>query len=817
MPDPLASPASSDAAARTDGQTRVETPATTTTDLVVTGMTCAACQASVQRALARQPGVRQATVNFMTGQARVVFDPALVDPVQFVDAVEAAGYDATLQASETSAIAAQQAHDARTRDEYRALRMRAVVSVATGLAAMVLSMPLMAPMGSAGEPMAGDPFMHAVMERLAPGLERLAPWLYRVPQAWLTWTLLAVTVGIMAWAGRRFYVDGFRALVRRAPDMNSLVAVGTGAAFTYSAVATVAPGVLMRADRMPDVYFEAVIIIIALVLAGRALEARARLQTADALRGLIALRPTTAWRVEHGAVREIPVDQVRRGDVVLVRPGERVPVDGEVVEGETAVDESMLTGEPMPVSKRPGSTVVGGTINQMGAIRCRATAVGPDATLAQIVRLMRDAQASRAPIQHVADRVSAVFVPGVMLASAVTVAAWLLLDPAGGIVTALAAGVSVLIIACPCAMGLAVPTAVMVATGRAGRLGLLLKGGEALQRLADVDTVVLDKTGTLTAGAPSVAASLPLAMGERDLLLLAAAVEQSSEHPLAHALVTEARARGVDLPPVTEFRSEAGDGASGLVDGRRVIVGREAWVRAAGVDTRALAPFLSQAQAQAWSVVVVAVAPADAGSRPAGVPPAGLVAAGAIGVADAIRPTARAAVGALRAAGLDVVMLTGDRASTARIVADAVGITHVVSDVRPDGKVAAVADLQAGGHVVAMVGDGVNDAPALSKADVGIALGTGTDVALDAADVALMRPDLRLLGDVVRLSRRTMRTMRQNLFWAFVYNVVGIPVAAGVLYPRYGILLSPILASAAMALSSVSVVGNSLRLRHTRL
>jgi P-type Cu+ transporter len=475
-----------------------------------------------------------------------------------------------------------------------------------------------------------------------------------------------------------------------------------------------------------------------------------------------------------------------------------VPIDGEVVSGSTTVDESMLTGESMPVRRAPGDKVTGGTMNRSGAIQVRATAVGPDSTLARIVRLMRDAQASRAPIQHLADRVSAVFVPVVMAISAVTIGAWLAIGGAAYVVQALAAGVAVLIIACPCAMGLAVPTAVMVATGRGSEVGVLIKGGEALQRAGEVDTVVLDKTGTLTEGRPVVTAVAAVpGTNEESLLADVAAVERLSEHPLADAIVAAARGRGLAMTEVHDFISEPGKGVSGVVDGRRVHVGTESWVRAQGVD---VGPMRGEAERLASDGNTVVFS-----NR------------GLIAVADPMRQSSPDALNDLRALGLHVVMLTGDRKATADAVASRVGVSEVIAEVLPEEKVAHIAALQRQGRTVAMVGDGVNDAPALAQADVGVAMGSGADVALDAADIALMRPDMRTLVSAIRLSRATMKTIKQNLFWAFVYNVVGIPIAAGLLYPIAGILLSPILASAAMAFSSVSVVTNSLRLRSVKV
>jgi P-type Cu+ transporter len=788
-----------------------EAPATA--DLSVTGMTCAACQANVQRALQRQPGVSSAAVNLVTGQARVSFDPSLVEPDQLVAAVEAIGYGAEVPSTEASAVAAQSARDETERAHFQWLRQRAIVSAGAGALSMILSMPLMVSADHAADHktgVVGDPLMRWTMEHMAPGLRAVAPWLFELrPQ--LPWVLLALTVFVMAWAGRHFYVSGFRAMRHRGPDMNSLVAVGTGAAFVYSLVATVWPGIFLAAGVPADVYYEAVIIIIALVLAGRTLEARARRQTAEALQHLAQLQPTTATVLEdgdgppegggHRTERIVSIDRIRPGDLVLVRPGERVAVDGIVVAGTASIDESLLTGESMPVTRTENAPVIGGTINRSGAIQVRATRVGPDSTLAQIVRLMRDAQASRAPIQHLADRVSAIFVPTVMGISVVTMAVWLAVGGAAAAVHALAAGVAVLIIACPCAMGLAVPTAVMVATGRAGAFGVLIKGGEALQRLAEATIVALDKTGTLTEGRPAVMTVIASDGNGETLLQRAAAVEHLSEHPLGEAVTRAARDADVVIPDVREFTAEPGHGVRGVVNGHLVAVGTAAWLERHGMSTGAM-------QNQADAIARDGHTPVYVGERDAVI--------GVLGLADQLRSEARAVVTELRLLNLDVVMVTGDRRMTAEAIAAAAGITSVVAEVLPDGKVEAIRTRQTRGEVVAMVGDGVNDAPALAQADVGLAMGGGTDLALDAADVALMRGDLRALGSAIRIARATMRTMKQNLFWAFVYNCVGIPVAAGVLYPSFGVLLSPVLASAAMALSSLSVVGNSLRLRRAR-
>jgi Cu+-exporting ATPase len=615
--------------------------------------------------------------------------------------------------------------------------------------------------------------------------------------------LLVASTVVMAWAGRDFYVRAWKGLRHGSADMNTLVAIGTGSAWLFSAMVTVAPGLLVSRGIPPDVYYEAVILIIAFVLAGRALEARAKAHTADAVRRLAHLQPVQARVVRDGREFLAPVGEVRAGDVVIVVPGERVPVDGVVSEGASAVDESMLTGEPMPVDKGPGDRVFGGTVNRTGTFRLRATTLGEGSTLARIVTLMREAQRSRAPIQALADRVSAIFVPTVLGLAVVTWITWYVAADNAPLVRGFVAAISVLIIACPCAMGLAVPTAVMVATGRGADAGVLLKGGEALQRLQEADTFVFDKTGTITVGAPSVTEVVPAAgFTETGVIAVAASLEQVSEHPLGAAIVAAAGRRGVPLDAADAFEALPGRGATGVVRGMNVAVGNTRLMRDGAVDISALGPAVAAMSAAASTPVFVA---RDG------------VAIGVIGIADRPRAEAAGAIARLVREGLTVVMLTGDTARAAEAIAKDVGVTRVVAELLPQDKVAEIRRLQRDGHVVAMVGDGINDAPALAQADVGIAIGTGSDIAVEASDVAIMRGDLHAVVAAWRLARHTMRVMRQNLFWAFVYNVLGIPVAAGILYPFFGILLSPILASAAMTMSSVSVVSNSLRLRRIRL
>jgi P-type Cu+ transporter len=769
--------------------------------LQVSGMTCAACQARVQKALAGAPGVLDASVNLMTAEASVAFDPAASSAEALVARVRETGYGAALSRTGGDAVVEQDAERAR---EFRALRSRALVALAAGAVAMVASMPLMAAHAHLGLGAPADPFMRWSMRVLDPPLSRALPWLYAVPPRALAFGLLALTTAVMAWAGRHFYVRAWAAFRHHSADMNTLVAVGTGAAYVLSLLATVAPGFFVARGVPPDVYYEAVVLIIALILVGNTLEARAKRQTSTALRGLMQLQPRTARVVRDGAERDVPVEEVQAGDVVVVRPGERLPVDGELLSGASSVDESMLTGEPLPVEKHAGDRVIGATVNGSGAFRYRATGVGADTVLAHIVKLMREAQGSRAPIQKLADRISGIFVPVVLSLSIATFVVWFVATDAAPAVRAFAAAVAVLVIACPCAMGLAVPTAVMVATGKGAELGVLIKGGEALERAHAVDTVVLDKTGTITEGRPAVA-DVVLAAGapvpEEVLVALVAAVERASEHPLAAAIVAHAADRGLPIRDVQEFESMTGRGARGVVDGHEVRVGNPALLAAEGISTGPLETRAAELASRGWTTVFASV---DG------------VLAGLVAVADRIRPTSREAIRRLRRMGIEVVMLTGDTRRTAEAVAREAGVERVVAGVLPEGKVAEVERLQREGRVVAMVGDGINDAPALARAEVGIAMGSGTDVAVEASDVTLMRPDLRAVADAIALSRRTMRTMRQNLFWAFAYNVVGIPIAAGALYPALGLLLSPVLASAAMAGSSVSVVTNSLRLRRFR-
>ncbi len=777
----------------------------------VSGMTCAACTSRVQRALERTTGVREASVNLMTSNAVVTFDGAAVTPARLVEVIRDTGYEAELPGPSRTAFEEQETQDRAQEEEYRELRGKSLVSLIFAAVGMVISMPVMsAPHAIAGEHAGyaaptGDPFLAWIHGVIDPWLMALMPGLYAVDVRLLTYLLLAMTIAVMVWAGRHFYTRAWAAFRHHAADMNTLVAVGTGAAFLFSVAATFAPGFFLSRGVAPAVYYEAVLFIIALILLGNTFEARAKRQTSRALRALVELQPETARVLRGDAEAEVPVEQVIRGDVVLVRPGERIPVDGEIVAGESAVDESMLTGESLPVEKQVGDGVIGGTINRTGAFRYRATDLGADSVLSRIVRLMRDAQGSRAPIQKLVDRVTGVFVPVALSIAVATFVVWYVIGPTPSLIPAFAAAVAVLIISCPCAMGLATPTALMVATGRGAESGILIKGGEALQRARDVGTVVLDKTGTVTEGRPAVT-DVRLAEGgawtEREFLRLVASLEGASEHPLAEAIVRHADATGVGRSHPEGFQSVTGKGATGVVEGHALAVGNAGMMSDYAIDHGPLLPLAEELSALGRTPMYVAIDGALAGL---------------VAVADPIRSTSRAAIARLRRMGLEIVMLTGDNRRTAEAIGREAGIDRVVAEVLPEGKVAEVRRLQAAGRVVAMVGDGINDAPALAQADVGIAMGTGTDIAAEAGDLVLMRGDLNGVAAAIDLSRRTLRTMKQNLFWAFVYNAAAIPIAAGVLYPFFGILLSPILASAAMAFSSVSVVSNSLRLRGARI
>ncbi len=778
---------------------QASSPTTSEVSIPIAGLTCASCVGHVQDALTAQAGVTAATVNLITREARVAFDPETTNVETLVGAIRSRGYGADLPAASVSLADEQAAQDAAQAEEYTGMKRKALLSALIGTVAMVLSMPLM----SGGLHGGSHRFEGAVLDRVMSVVDRslrqVLPWLYAVDPQTIRTALLLLTMVVIGWAGRQFYIRAWTAFRHRVADMNTLIAVGTGAAFAYSVAATVAPGFFLRHGVAPEVYYEAVVMIIALVLAGNALESRARGKTSEALRKMLQLQPAQARVLREEQEIDVPAGEVRTSDLVLIRPGERIPVDGIVVEGKSAVDESMLTGEADPVEKATGDKVIGGTLNRLGSLRYQPTAVGTTGTLAQIVKLMREAQASRAPMQKLADRISGVFVPAVISIAIATFVAWLLLAPGEGFMRALSAAVAVLIIACPCAVGLAVPTAVTVAVGRGAQAGLLFKGGEAIEKLQGVDTILLDKTGTITLGRPSVTRIQAVSgFTEDSLLSMAAAVERLSEHPLAEAVLAKAKERGLGHLSATQFEASPGQGAAATVDGRKVLIGNQQWLTSQGVNAISLSEHADQLAADGSTPVLVAVD---------GLP------AGVIAISDPVKTTSARAVQKLRSRGLRVVMVTGDRKSAAWAAARQVGIDEVAAEVLPEGKVSQVTHFQQQGRRVAMVGDGVNDAPALAQADAGLAMASGSDIASEASDVTLMRSDLEAVVAALDLSNRTIRTMKQNLVWAFLYNVIGIPVAAGVLYPAFGLVLTPVLASVAMAFSSVSVVANSLRLR----
>lgn len=738
-----------------------------TVELAVEGMTCASCVGRVEKALKAVPGVTEATVNLATERATVRGVAAVAD---LIAAIEKVGYEAN--PVDTGAQADEEA--AEKKDAERAELKRDLTLAA------VLALPV---------------FVLEMGSHMIPGMHEWVASTIGIQQSW--YLQFVLTLLVLAIPGWRFYEKSFPALFRLGPDMNSLVAVGTAAAFGYSMVATFAPSLLPAGT--VNVYYEAAAVIVALILLGRFLEARAKGRTSEAIKRLVGLQAKEAHVLRDGRIVDIPINDVAQGDIVEVRPGERVPVDGEVTEGRSFVDESMITGEPIPVEKAEGSTVVGGTVNQKGALTLRATAVGGQTMLAQIIRMVEQAQGSKLPIQAVVDKVTLWFVPAVMLAAVLTFLVWLVFGPSPALSFALVNAVAVLIIACPCAMGLATPTSIMVGTGRGAEMGVLFRKGEALQLLKDAKVVAVDKTGTLTEGRP-VLTDLEIADGfdRNQVLAKVASVESRSEHPIARAIVESAVEGGIALPTMTDFDSVTGMGVRATVDGARVEVGADRFMRELGLDVSGFARTAERLGNEGKSPLYAAI-----DGRLAAI----------IAVADPIKSSTPAAIAALHQLGLKVAMITGDNARTAQAIAKQLGIDEVVAEVLPEGKVEAVRRLKAAHGQIAYVGDGINDAPALAEADVGLAIGTGTDVAVESADVVLMSGNLQGVPNAIALSKATIGNIRQNLFWAFGYNTALIPVAAGVLYPAYGVLLSPIFAAGAMALSSVFVLGNALRLR----
>ncbi|RPD49440.1 copper-translocating P-type ATPase [Hymenobacter sediminis] len=747
-------------------------PSIKTETLDIEGMTCASCASFVEKSLSRTPGVQRAIVNYATEKATIDYLPTEASPATLKQTVLQAGYGVAERTPDTTAADRSAELDQQKAEAYYKLKQRFWVAAGLTVIIMPLSMLMLWP---------------ALMQRVSMPL--------------VNYLLLLLTLPVLLYSGREFYRSAWNGLRHGTANMDTLITVGTGAAFLYSVAATVAPSFFSRQGLQPEVYYDTTATIIALILLGKVLELRAKTQTSAAIRALMSLQAKTARIVRsNGQEVDVPIEQVQIGDVVAVRPGEKVATDGTVIEGQSALDEAMLTGESLPVEKHPGDVVFGATLNKTGAFRFRVTKVGADTMLAQIVKLVEDAQGSRAPIQRLADKVSAVFVPTVVGIALLTLVLWLALAPAGvRLPLALVNFVAVLIIACPCALGLATPTAIMVGTGKGAEHGVLVRNAEALEKAYQVTTVLLDKTGTITRGEPSVTEIVAAPNHDAGALLaLAAAVERHSEHPLAQAVVRHNETSEEQIP-ATNFSAIAGHGATATVNGQEVAIGNRRLLAKVGATLpEELNAQADRLVAQAQTVLYVAVD--------------GQV-WGLIGVADTVRDTSAAAIRQLRSLGIEVVMMTGDNPQTAAAVAQQVGITRYFAEVLPQEKANKVKELQAEGRTVAMVGDGINDAPALAQADIGLAMGAGTDVAMEAAGITLVRSDLRGVVTAIELSRQTMRVIKQNLFFAFLYNTLGIPVAAGLLYPFFGILLSPMLAAGAMALSSVSVLTNSLRLR----
>ena len=744
-------------------------PTTENVNLRISGMHCASCVTKIEGALQSIPAVLNASVNLATEKASVEIARGLVERADLLRAVRDSGYDAE---EEVAADEDKDREQLARRQEIASLKRR--FTIAAIVSALV---------------------MLGTYHRYLPGLSQ-------IPQQTMFIVLFALTAPVQFWAGWQFHRGFWKALRHGTADMNTLISVGTNAAYLYSAAATFAPRFFIRGGMLPEVYYDTAAVIIVLILLGRLLEAIAKGRTSEAVRRLIGLQPKTARVLRGGEEVEIPVEQVAVGDLVVVRPGERIPVDGIMREGRSAVDESMLTGESLPVEKGEGDEVIGATINKTGFFHFEATRVGKDTALAQIVRLVEQAQGSKAPIQRLADKVAGIFVPVVMAIAAATFAAWYFFGPKPSLNYALLNFVAVLIIACPCALGLATPTAIMVGTGKGAENGVLIKGGEALETAHRLDVLVFDKTGTLTVGKPQVTDIMQAdGFDRREVLLLAAGAERGSEHPIAQAILDKASVEGAQALTPEDFDAIPGHGIEATVDGRSILLGNPKLMAHHEIPIGGLAQDIERLAAEGKTAMLLAVD--------------GKV-AGLIAVADTLREESRAALQQLRRMGLELVMLTGDNRRTAEAIARQAGIDRVLAEVLPQDKVHQVEKLQSEGKLVGMVGDGINDAPALAQADIGIAIGTGTDVALEASDITLVSPDLRGVVTAVELSRRTMATIKQNLFWAFFYNAACIPLAAGVLYPFLGILLSPMIAAAAMAFSSVSVVTNSLRLRRFR-
>jgi P-type Cu+ transporter len=752
-----------------------------TLTLKLRGMSCASCANNIEQAISSVPGVRDCNVNFGAEQATISYEQRRTNLAKIQAAIDAAGYSSSVLQEEMLS-AEDDVEKASRLAEQRELTLKVAVGAVISILLMVGSLPMMTGLNLPIIPH----FLHN------------------------SWVQLVLTTPVQFWCGASFYRNGWKAFKRRAATMDTLIALGTGAAYLYSLFVTLFPGFLIAQGLEPHVYYEVAATVITLILLGRLLENRAKGQTSEAIRKLIGLQARDARVIRDGVEMDIPITEVKVNDVILVRPGEKIPVDGEVITGASTVDEAMVTGESLPVQKQPGDGVIGATINKTGSFQFRVTRVGKDTFLSQIVKLVQQAQGSKAPIQRLADQVTGWFVPAVIAIAIATFVIWF--NFMGNFTLATITTVGVLIIACPCALGLATPTSVMVGTGKGAENGILIKGAQSLEQAHKIQTIVLDKTGTLTQGKPTVtdfvAVNGTADRNEIQLLQLAASVERNSEHPLAEAVVKYAQSQEVSLTQANNFQANAGSGVQALVADRLVQIGTQRWMIELGINTNPIQQYKDTWEAAGKTVILIAV---DGEIQ------------GVMGIADALKPSSAAAVKALQKLGLKVVMLTGDNRKTAEAIAQQVGIGRVFSQVRPDQKAAIIQSLQQEGlrtlkkqkkSLIAMVGDGINDAPALAQADVGIAIGTGTDVAIAASDITLISGDLQGITTAIQLSRATIRNIQQNLFFAFIYNIIGIPVAAGILFPIFGWLLNPIIAGAAMALSSVSVLTNALRLRN---
>jgi P-type Cu+ transporter len=740
--------------------------------LKLRGMGCASCAKSIEEAISSVPGVEECQVNFGAEQATVIYHPQRTNLEEIRNAVDAAGYSAYPLQEQDLLSGDDDAEKATRLAESLNLKRKLWVGGIISIVLVVGSFPMMTGLS----------------------LPLLPSWLHNALLQ------LVLTTPVLFWCGASFFINAWKALKRHAATMDTLVAIGTGAAYIYSLFPTFFPEYFTSRGLLVDVYYEPATIIVTLILLGRLLENRAKGQTSEAIRSLVGLQAKTARIIRRGREVDIPIAEVVVGEVILVRPGEKIPVDGKIIDGSSTIDEAMVTGESVPVNKQPGDEVIGATINKTGSFKFRATRVGKDTFLAQIVKLVQQAQGSKAPIQRLADRVTGWFVPAVMAIAIATFIIWY--NIMGNITMALITTVGVLIIACPCALGLATPTSIMVGTGKGAENGILIKGAESLELAHKLQIIVLDKTGTITQGKPTVTDFVTVNgtanQNELKLLRLAASVERNSEHPLAEAIVQYAQSQGVESADTQEFEAIAGSGVQGYVSNQWVQIGTHRWMTELGIDTRTLQTHWERLEYLGKTATWIAVN--------------GKI-QGIMGIADAVKPSSVNAIRTLQRMGLEVVMLTGDNRRTAEVIAREVGIKRVFAEVRPDQKATTIETLQSEGKIVAMVGDGINDAPALAQADVGMAIGTGTDVAIAASDITLISGDLHGIVTAIQLSRATMRNIKQNLFFAFIYNVAGIPIAAGILFPIFGWLLSPIIAGAAMAFSSVSVVTNALRLR----